>query len=1672
MSWGSGEWGSSPWGGGTGGESSTGVVGNLFRYDALEVQGARVLRARFTRVPKTNGVGDPALQCGVVANWTLDGPVALTILTAGPASDDDEVIDLHLDGDLVPGTWTLSVESTVESADSYPLNTPYEHTIDVADLGQRPISLGATNDLCEDLLRKFLNPAYRRKTNWEAVLEGIATGDCIVRDIAKKAANQLYVTTASDVYLDKRAADYGLVRPTGTDMVDELFRKLVTTVVNNKLTQSAFLQVLEVFYGAEAVRGYAETEEVAPFVLGDGGTLRVYIDERGPYDIVFRREDFQVLRRATAAEVAAVITRTLDGLGSTAYSLAATDPVTGDDKVRIYSGTRGLASSVRVAGGSSQPALEFPTNLRPFTTVPGAYADWTISLEGSGTVRFTADTDDYYNLSNMVVGDYVVINGAEFDAGNRGWFVVTDVYYAYSGSTVEQWFEVYSPDAVAETVTQTEYGSLVMYRPTRHTQYDDAGYALVSQSGGVASISIPATTQAVSRSAYHAAYANVATSFDVPTVTRLPDGSMNVTVTLPSGITTHGLSVGDHFLLDEVVPNWVAAPSPSGGSSSGALDTNREATGTSYLSIHSVSSAPATVERALGKTVRDADGDLVLIGGQTQDGTGAITTSSLVDLLELTETTLTDQARQYTYQWSSTLTTDLPTAVTLRPIGLTAGLLAAENIIIVGGYETSPWTAFAATNIANNTFLATKRVIKEELLSDDQLINAEGIAAAIGFYALAQPVSGDNLTIKTAAATRTYQFVAGGDVVVALGATLADSLTNLAAAINGDGSAVWGAVHATGITSFSASGLLVVYEDAVIASKSSLRAYGTWTTQADAKVVEYSTATVTQLDYSAGTGATIATSDPGSGRAGFHRDVTELVDLETHYVRNETRYWRWNAAGPAWVDNSTKGAMAHSVAAGTAASSSFADAAIAVVPGQNKAVITGGSVAGGSTSTPGLHQASTQVLFYNQSAPAWTSGTALRAARMQHGVELLDGAETLVIGGREPARYVLSDLSATITHWHFDETAAASATFAGPVTVNRNANARPVGKVGWGALCTTSMESTGGGSQATLNTALLAEYTIMGWMTSKTGCVAYNGVPGGGGGVGDNTLFSLGVRSTDDKIVISWLDSGAVVRQVATTATRTSLMPVAHSDTKPRYYHVAVTKDNDAGNVIWTLYVNGRLVETWTSANPPASGGSGLWTFGATLASIDANIAAYTGCIDHWGFAASILTAGDIRRIYLSQVGCAYDDPARLDAMPVGNVLNTCEVVNATTGFARRAGSMTYARFGFGSVRLPDGRIIVAGGVGYDASTGRNATTYEKSQRQLELNTAEVFDPETEAWTPLPPMMYAHSHPAMAYIEATNRVYITGGFDSTSVEYLDVATMRWHVARATLGVVRGRASGGLLGDDILALLGGGHESVADNSIETTTALSHLVGVAAEEVWGGGLATEHQVAEVVSTTVVRTTTGNHTFWTQMSGGEAVLTPVAAATSSIPGPFIFDPSGGFEVGTGTGAVTTRLEKGHQYPSIVLGSGEATTFPDEPGYLVFRFGYSNQVGPVRYLGRLSDDELALDASFVFTATIEAGATIDLVASRAPYVHDAPETIGAFYLTGSSAGRVGAQKLVRDISAAGIELDIEVRYPGDRGLGGEGYPAKDADKLSDKVAVWGGDDLDAELEELRHGS
>lgn len=327
-----------------------------------------VLRVRFTNDPKQSNPGD-ANDALNPLNWTIQGPGFVGITSIAPAGGDTQAVDITLSSKLTVGTWSVTV-ANVQTSAGVNLTPPTTLIFNVqAIINTTSINPGSTNDDCESLLRKHLNPALKGP-GWNATIAGIAAGDCPVFDNTKLAFDQLYINTASGIYLDRITANDGIVRPKNVGISDETYRHLATKIKNHKVVQQALLEVLSVYYGEDAVRAHATTEGFEPYALSDGDDLNVTIDGVLKVKIVFKTAEFQLIGAATAVEVAGAITRQFLIAGVSAFARPFVDPLDGENKVKIYTGSLGLKGSVQIlgsSGGKAQSILKFETPVSVYT---------------------------------------------------------------------------------------------------------------------------------------------------------------------------------------------------------------------------------------------------------------------------------------------------------------------------------------------------------------------------------------------------------------------------------------------------------------------------------------------------------------------------------------------------------------------------------------------------------------------------------------------------------------------------------------------------------------------------------------------------------------------------------------------------------------------------------------------------------------------------------------------------------------------------------------------------------------------------------------------------------------------------------------------------------------------------------------------------------------------------------------------------------------------------------------------------------------------------------------------------------------------------------------------------------------------------------------------------------
>jgi hypothetical protein len=152
---------------------------------------------------------------------------------------------------------------------------------------------------------------------------------------------------------------------------------------------------------------------------------------------------------------------------------------------------------------------------------------------------------------------------------------------------------------------------------------------------------------------------------------------------------------------------------------------------------------------------------------------------------------------------------------------------------------------------------------------------------------------------------------------------------------------------------------------------------------------------------------------------------------------------------------------------------------------------------------------------------------------------------------------------------------------------------------------------------------------------------------------------------------------------------------------------------------------------------------------------------------------------------------------------------------------------------------------------------------------------------------------------------------------------------------------------------------------------------------------------------------------------------------------------------------------------------GSNGLVDLPNTEGYILIGYGYDYQTGPIKYYGTTtlsSVNYLVIDGNFVFPTKIPANATIQYMADKAPYSALSLED-GSAWVADVSTARTVAIDAIRSILPAGVEVNFDVIYPTDTGLYNWDLPTEGAPVLSSVVEVYGGNNLDAELAQLREG-
>lgn len=368
--------------------------------------------------------------------------------------------------------------------------------------------------------RQFIS-SFIDGPNAQAIIETLADDQERLQNLTIAVTNQLTISTAEGVYLDKRLADKGISRPPELGMSDLAFRKMGIQITAQKQLTGLIHTILETFYGEETVRANITNTQPGPYNLEDGMELWFELEDGETRVVSFAATDFRNINAATPGEVADVITRFVRTQNLTAFANTITNLDTGNEYVRIFGGAKGPYSTVSVTGGEANTRLQFP-NVRGTDLAVNDTA-WEVTRTVGSTLRFRWVGNSKPALNAIFPGDSVMIYGNNFSAFELdGTFLVSNVRPPLIGPDLDAgWFEIEneafsglrstfpgtSPPAnippdiyYSYTVLQSSWFDLMFIKPVKALPNRQARYALAWEPrGDLLRIYMPATTGIVAR---------------------------------------------------------------------------------------------------------------------------------------------------------------------------------------------------------------------------------------------------------------------------------------------------------------------------------------------------------------------------------------------------------------------------------------------------------------------------------------------------------------------------------------------------------------------------------------------------------------------------------------------------------------------------------------------------------------------------------------------------------------------------------------------------------------------------------------------------------------------------------------------------------------------------------------------------------------------------------------------------------------------------------------------------------------------------------------------------------------------------------------------------------------------------------------------------------------------
>lgn len=1577
------------------------------------------------------------------SNYAFTGPGFAVISAVNPVLGNPLSFDVVMSSLLAPGMWTVTV-SNVKTNMGAALVAPTAANFFVTASAQTSLTAGAETDTSERVIRKHLNRSLKGD-GWNALISGLSQGDDKVWGFAQSAYDQLFLSTATGTYLEKRASDIGITKPAGVGINEEVFRKFAIKNNANKVVQEALRETLEAFYGIDSLRAYAETELDETFNLSGNPTLEWLLDELEFFSYTFTSTNFASSTKARALEVAVQLTKHMQDLGSKAFAIAFQSAETGKFRVRIYSGSLGLRSAVRITGGTAQNFFHFPTYVEVYSsdiTIANGYT-WVVGQPDQDTTSFALTTPGiaFVNMTPVQIGDYVII-GTDAQQGVTGVFTVKNVEIFYSGTSAVQRFSIEKVETTGSGI-QASNDAYRFFRPKKCTTNAGTRTVVVSQSvDGRIDVQIPATTLAVSRGPKTAFYGNLNESDDIIAMTRSPQGIVSVTTA-----DAHGLQVDDQVIFEGVQPTQYrpfvySTPLPP-DTFSGWLQQQNMPVSNSDVIIRprgrqSFFFPVAPAISRIGKLQ-----SWLFAGGAQKDGQSV----GGMRLNDLGGSTVVNTGSEADGQIQKSFT--LQTAG-IGPLfyGLQATPLGEDKVIVTGGGTligadpSSGYTnAITVYDGTANTSSDGGAALYQRV--GHQQVNLEDLGVCV--------VIGGAIIPGMATVTAEKSFIGNGAYS---GFTSANNVNTMsvprcdfrAIPISKNEIMVIGGRMLGRESPFSSGSMLAQWKFNDPAGS---------TTLADESTV-YNLTLVnspTQTWMGKINGAWDFT--PANSYATSPGDVAAVNVLQGEWT---ITWWAKNVTGPG----------VHFSYGGTGSDADPTQNVQIRVDQYDGSHITWMWENGAGNDVTGTCDRA--LSLYNPNSNLWAH-YAIRKRLNQDGstfdVDIfIDG---VMIG-------------------HFPQQINCDGGSAGAWFMARDCELPDGPTNGWPGL--------------------LDEFTVFKSALNSAGIVA-EWERGSGEYQGPNGPQSRLGDAGSPKY-------GEITNRVDIYNAATDLWTEIAPMNMCRAFHEAFLLDD--GRV---LVIGGAGREP--TQLPQVFGGEDLppllsYEFNPSVQMVVPNLGItpnralreceiYDPASGTWQFTSSmgIPRKGIVGRKDGDKItifgGVNHAQPNGIFSFPGGSYPPThnAEILDLKT--------MTWRTSPARSLLLRDGGDSFQDREG-DVGDGSETTKIAPLDSGISFIVRDLNGYNIFAYTP-DNFSNTDIQPHEVYIPGSS-VISSGGLNGQfrvasvpsptqfTVETVerpeDLFSMNvrsgdngyYRIYGNPIHVVSLQRTGGSLvtatvTNVVRQFLAFGLGIQTKTLVNPTASLrvGDLVQVNVSE------STDFLSGRKIILSVPSTTTftyfepGNNVTQTVEAGASVLRsTPDEVAVGAVAngpndqGPYLFDPDGGLSI-TDTEATLydAVVNKNQQYGEIEVTVTQGS-FPDK-GFLIFEFGYDDQSIPIQYLSKYTTApgrlKLVLDYRYIFEFAYLQGAKITLMNSRTSF--QPQSLVGSAYITGSVAGRTAAKAAVNAAIAAGVDPNIKIVYPGDRGLGGEGYPTSSAAKVSDAVTVWAGDEIDQEVQDAENG-